>query len=300
MHTLEIPRKSIVREFPSELEEMTSAQYQLYVDLVLQYNAGKIKEVELKSRLVQCLLVIRSGFGFGFITPAKRQECLTNVIRLSELMDCFIEEHEKDQQIYKSFKLTSTRNFIPRLLGYHGPTDGFANLTFCEYRIARDYFRRFAETGQEPYLNYLVAVLYRPARHFSYFRRYKLSWDGEIRIPFKSNSNPSALEKRAKRLSMVPFHLRYCVFLYFAGCEEFLKAGKPVIDGVELDFSLLYSESSSHDKTNVGMIGLLYSLAESGVFGTIETTDNQNLWDILVRVYQVVMQSREITSKTAT
>ena len=90
----------------------------------------------------------------------------------------------------------------------------------------------------------------------------------------------------------VPFHLRYCVFLYFAGCEQFLKSGKPVVDGIELDFSQLYSDGDSYDKANVGMVGLLYSLSESGVFGAIEQTDKQNLWDVLVRVYQLVMQSQ--------
>ena len=61
----------------------------------------------------------------------------------------------------------------------------------------------------------------------------------------------------------------------------------------------IYKEKDSEDVSdgNVGLIGLLYSIAETGVFGTIEQTDNQNIWDIMVRVYQVVMQGRATEEK---
>ncbi|MEI6900682.1 MAG: hypothetical protein WCL00_12455 [Bacteroidota bacterium] len=297
MHKIENPDKSFVVEFPSELSEMSNAQFQKYIDLVLQYDEGKIKEDVFRSKLVQCLLDLRTGFWFRFLSPEQRDSCATNVVRLAELMDSFIEEFEKDHQVMKAFKLVTTRNYVPKLLGYFGPRNGFENLTFCEYRIARNYYRQYVTTKEESYLNYLIAVLYRPAKSFISFRKRFNSWDGETRSIFTSNSNPLALEKRAKDISFAPFHLRYCVFLYFAGCEEFLKSGKPVVDGIELDFSRLFSNSESSDKANVGMIGLLFTLSESGVFGNIEQTDNQNLWDVLVRVYQTVMQSQVLSEK---
>ena len=70
---------------------------------------------------------------------------------------------------------------------------------------------------------------------------------------------------------------------------------RPEVDGIELDLSKLYTKGSSDtSKTDVGMVGLLYSLAETAVFGSIEQTDNSNLWDIMIRLYQVVMQMQEI------
>lgn len=298
MHKIEIPDSSVCIEFPSLPEEMTNAQYQRYVDLVLQYDTGNITELVFRSKLVQCLLDLRTGFRFRLLSAEQKDACATNIVLLTELMDSFIEQFEKDHQLVKSFKLVSTRNFVPRLLRYHGPRDGFENLTFCEYRIARNYYRQFIATKEESYLNYLVAVLYRPAKPFTLFRKRFDSWDGETRTVFTSTSNPLALEKRAKELMKVPYHLRYCVFLYFAGCEEFLKSGKPVVDGIELDFSQLFCGSDSIDKANVGMIGLLYTLSESGVFGSIEQTDSQNLWDVLVRVYQTVMQAQVLSEKS--
>jgi len=292
MHKLEIPELSTTIEFPSELEEMSNAQFQRYVSLVLQYDKGIINELEFRSKLVQCLLDIRMSYRFHWLSLENRDTCATNIVRLTSLIDSFIEEFEKDHQLVKSFKLISTRNFVPRILNYFGPRDGFENLTFCEYRIARNYYRQFIETTDETFLNYLIAVLYRPSKPFTFIRKWFESWNGETRIPFMSNSNPLSLDKRVKVLMKVPFHLRYCVFLYFSGCEQFLKSGNPVVDGIELDFSQLYSDADSSDKANVGMVGLLYSLSESGVFGAIEQTDKQNLWDVLVRVYQLVMQSQ--------
>ena len=299
MHKIENPDKSFSLDFPSELSEMSNAQFQRYIDLVLQYDSGEITELVFRSKLVQCLLDLRTGFRFRFATLEQRDTIATNVVRLADLMDSFIEEFERDHVMMKAFKLVSTRNYVPKLLGYYGPRDEFENMTFCEYRIARNYYRQYLHEKDEKDLNYLIAVLYRSAKPFTSIRRRFNSWDGETRIRFTSTSNPLALDKRAKQISTAPFHLRYCIFLYFAGCEEFLKSGKPQVDGIELDFSQLFSNSESIDKANVGMIGLLFTLSESGVFGTIEQTDNQNLWDILVRVYQTVMQSQVLTEKSS-
>ena len=299
MHTLEIPDKKQIIDFPSEIDEMNQDQYLGYILLVLQYISGTIDANKFKTRLVQKLLDIRMSFKYSLMNNLDKGFCNAEIVRLSDLMDCFIEEYQKKGKPVKSFKLKSVRNFVPEILGYHGPRDAFENLTYCEYRTAREYFRLFAENGEDNDLNHLVAVLYRPAKPGWFIRRYLHGSDGEIRVAFVSKSNPLLLQRRVKRIAKVPFHIRYSVFLYFSGCEDFLKSGKPVIDGIELDFSSLYKEKDSEDVSdgNVGLIGLLYSIAETGVFGTIEQTDNQNIWDIMVRVYQVVMQGRATEEK---
>jgi hypothetical protein len=161
----------------------------------------------------------------------------------------------------------------------------------------QELFPAVCRNQRRDFLNYLVAILYRPAKHFTFFCRFSSLWDGEIRQTFTSKTNQASVERRVKKIAKVPFAVKYCVYLYFCGCEDYLKSGKPVIDGVELDFSQLYTDASEDDKGNVGMVGLLFSLAETGVFGNIEQTDGQHLWDIMVRVYQVVMQARAFDEK---
>jgi len=299
MHTIEIPDKKISIDFPSEIDEMNQDQFLCYIDLVLQYISGKVNENQFKTRLLQKLLDIRMSYRYALMNNLDKQFCDAELVRLSDLMDCFIEEYQKKGKPVKAFKLKSVRNFVPKLLKYYGPRDCFENVTYCEYRIAREYFRQYAENSSEDDLNHLVAVLYRPAKPFWFIRKHLAGCDGEIRIPFQSKSNPAFLSKRVRRIAKVPFHIRYSVFLYFSSCEDFLKTGKPVVDGIELDFSALYKETGEDgtDKGNVGLIGLLYSIAETGVFGTIDQTDNTNIWDIMVRVYQVVMQGRAMEEK---
>jgi hypothetical protein len=124
------------------------------------------------------------------------------------------------------------------------------------------------------------------------------SFDGQQRIPFTAKSNPSKLDRRATRIGRLPMAVRYGIFLFFSGSEEYLVKGKPVVDGKEIDFSIIYAKSEdADDSPDIGLIGILYSLAETKVFGSIAETDDQNLYDIMIRLYQVVKQAKAMEAK---
>ena len=293
MNKIEIPAKNIVINVPSEIDEMTNDQFVKYVFYVLRYLDGKINENQFKISLTVILMDIRLGLFYPFMKSEKKRELEDKLVRISQLMETFIDE--KNDKGAREFKLKSVRNFIPKILNYYGPGNCFENLTYCEYRTARGYFKSYATDTKEDDLNKMIAVLYRPSKRFWFLQKYFKSSDGERRIGFKSKSNPIYFQRRTKIISKVPFHIRYAVFIYFSACEDFLKTGKPMVDGIELDLSKLYNKDSSDSrKTDIGMVGLLYSLAETAVFGNIEQTDNSNLWDIMIRLYQVVMQMQEI------
>ncbi len=296
MHKIEIPDKNLVINFPSEIEEMTNQQFVRYIYYVLQYVSGKIDETQFKLYLTKFLLNVRNDIKYAFMNSEEKEQCDVNLVRISELMEGFIEGNKDDEK--REFKLTSVRNFVPVILNYHGPENCFENLTYCEYRTARSFFKSYIRDNKEDDLNQMVAVLYRPSKSFWHIRKYFRGSDGERRNQFTEKSNPLFFKRRVKRISRVPYHIRYAVFLYFSACEDYLKTGKPVVDGNELDFSKLYTnQSDDESRSDVGLVGLLYSLAETGVFGNIEQTDNSNLWDIMIRIYQVVMQMQEIDSK---
>ncbi len=297
MHRIEIPSSHIIIDFPSEIDEMTDKQFVRYVFYVLQYVKGAIDENLFKLNLTALLLNVRRGFGYFFLNPVKREQREVNLVRISELMESFIEDNLQEGK--REFKLKSVRNFVPRILNYYGPGRCFENLTYCEYRLARGFFKSFAIDSKEDDLNRMIAILYRPSKPLWFLRKYFKSCDGERRMTYGSKSNPLLLKRRIAKISRVPYHIRYAVLLYFSACEDFLKTGKPVVDGFELDLSRLYTNDNDSDesKADVGMVGLLYSLTETGVFGSIEQTDNSNLWDIMIRLYQVVMQMQQMEDK---
>lgn len=302
MHKIEIPEKGLVREFPEDILEMDEYQFVYFIDKVLQYTSGQINLSQFKVALVRRFLNIRYDFRYATLTLAEKEEIQGNILRLGDLCESYFEEIEQDGKRVKTFKLTFSHNFIPVIAGkYHGPADALQDITFCEYRTAHTYFVSYLQTQDEADLNRLIAVLYRRRKPLLWLRKLLPGYDGQQRVPFTSKSNPILVEKRAARIATLPMAIRYGIFLYYSGSERYLATGKPVIDGKEIDFSILYEGSERDaDSPDIGLIGILYGLAESKVFGSIQETDNQNLYDVMVRLYQVVKQNKALESKLKT
>ena len=299
MHRIEIPKKKLVKEFPSEIEEMNEEQFILFINLVMKYVSGTITIEELKSRLIFSLLNIKMDLKFALLSDSQREEAYAEVFRISELCESFFEEIEKDGKKVKSFKLNFTKNFIPRICGkFYGPKQALQDITFCEYRIAHSYYAAYIASHEDTDLNNLIAVLYRPAKRFLWLKKLLPSFDGQERIPFTSKSNPLFLEARARMIAKLPIAVRYGIFLFFSGCEQFLAKGTINVDGKPIDLSIIYDNpDQGDDSPDIGLIGILYSLSETKVFGSIEETDCQNLYDIMIRLYQVVKQSKAMEAK---
>ena len=89
------------------------------------------------------------------------------------------------------------------------------------------------------------------------------------------------------------------MLLWFGNCVDFIATGRPTIDGIEMDFSILFSKKTDSDNTpaGIGLTGVIYSLAESSVFGNAEQTGNTNLYDVLVRLYQLKLELDALKDK---
>lgn len=127
------------------------------------------------------------------------------------------------------------------------------------------------------------------------FLRKKLSsWNG--RMVRKYNPNHASIYLRD--IKRVPDEVKFGVFMFMKACEEFIRTGKPVVAGNEIDLSILYEGDSSGSRyADVGLVGVLYSMADNGAFGNVEQTGEQNLWDILIRLYQVVKESKDMEER---
>lgn len=299
MHKLEIPDRHIVEEFPSEINEMDQSQFIRFVDLVLKYTSGQISLAQFKVLLIKKLLNIKYDLVYSRLSAQDKEQIGGNIVILSELCESFFEDIIQDGKTVKSFKLNFIKNFIPVICNrYYGPKDALQDITFCEYRLAHSHFVSYIASHDEQDLNNLIAVLYRPRKRFLWLRKHLRSYNGQPRISITAKSNPVHLEQRARRIGKLPLAVRYGIFLYFSGSEHFLVNGKPTVDGKEIDFSIIYEKpEDAGDSPDIGLIGILYSLAETKVFGSIAETDDQGLYDIMIRLYQVVRQSKAMEAK---
>ena len=295
MNLIEIPEKNISVNFPSQLDELNQNQFILFVELLLDCIAGKISLQQFKYRLTVSFLNIKMDRKYFRLSKEDQENVLGEVYRLSDLIDSFFDEEQREGRPVKVFKLDFIHNFIPKLCGnLYGPADALTDITFCEYRIAHQYFNAYLKSTDENDLNHLIAVLYRPKKRFLSILKHLPGYDGQMRVPFSSKSNPLFLKKRVRKISNLPFPVRYGIYLFFSGCEDFLAKGVPEVDGIPIDLSVLYEKGEGFETSQgTGLYGVLCTLAESKVFGSMLETDTQNLYDILLRLFQVVTQMKK-------
>ena len=299
MHKIEIPEIDYCGEFPSCLEEMTGDQFIFFMDMLLKFESGSIDIDEFKCKLVMNFLDIRMTGRYYLLKKEKQEDILSKIYLLSGLIDSFFTEEVREEKSVFVLKMSFIKQFLPKIAGkYYGPEDGLSNCTFCEYRTAYGYYKAYLNSKQEDDLNHLIAVLYRPKRKFLCVRRELPGYDGQLRTLFTAKSNPRFIETRAMQIGKLSMAIRYGIFLFFAGCNEYLTSGEITIEENKIDLSLLYKKSSSDSPDpGIGLVGLLYSIAETHIFGSIDETDNQNIYDIMIRLYQVMKQFEAMKPK---
>lgn len=280
MHLIEIPDIKFKKEIPSEISEMTEAQFVHFADLYIRFSEKQISFHDLKVSMVMKLLDVNNGFrNYEKLKESVQVRISENINRITELLDyLFVIEDDK-----LSLNLAFTRNFVGQLgvqkvLMLYGPSDALTDISFLEYKDANTHYRAYLKTKNEADLNHLIAVLYRPKTFMGKKVKYK----------------PELIERRVKLISKIPLSIRYAIFLFYLASENFLQHGTVTIDGEEINMKLLYEttlEEKKHDEkpkyeAKTGLAGVALSLAGTGIFGTIEKVYEQNLYDVRVLLYK--------------
>lgn len=217
---------------------------------------------------------------------------------LADLVESFFEVNQKEQKV---IGLYYVHNPVPKnkilLTNYYGPSDSFNNITFGEYTDALRLFNQYHATG-ETYLLYIIAsILYRPKKSFHYFRKALSSYDGDIRQSYNSHQ----IEERASKFKYADFGFIYGVYLYFASFQQYITTAQIQWGGKELDLSILFESPEGEETTEtipgIGMDSILFTMAESGLFGTLEKVNQTNLWQILIRMYDIRKRDLEQQQK---
>ncbi len=287
MHTIEIPEAKIKRHIPSELSECTPAEYIEMCALIFRFLCGEITYEELRYHAVYKLMNMKPVD--DAILPEDEETKLTNIYRLSELIDGFFDIDAENQKVIKqNFIHNPVPAFKPRLRTYHGPSDLFMNVGFGEYSDALRLFYEFNSCGDTELLYHIAAILYRPKKQFHFIKKRMTSYDGDLRQEY----NPNLIEARVKALKYAPYGFVYGVYLFFASFQKFISSAEVPWGGKKLDFSILFTPDENADivdigKDDIGMDAVMFSMAESGVFGNRKELDKTNVWMILVRMYDI-------------
>jgi len=285
MTKLEIPAINFEKEIPCSFDEMSSEEFIRFAHLYLELQNGAVTLNHLKTEMVFQFLGLKySKWRFELMMEEDKAKIYENIFLISEKLDfMFVHEPTEDGKINLKVNFPFTKNLIPKYQGFIGPDDLMDDVTFLEYKNAHVAAMEFLKSNDETDLNWFVATLYR--------RPVLRWWKKPTYDEFKT-------KKIAEKVSCWPFSVKYAMLLNFMAWEEYIRTGAFVIDGNEISFSILFKRSEDDgDDAGTGLTGLLFTIAETGVFGNVKATSEQNLYDILFRLYQVQREKMEMEKR---
>lgn len=256
-------------EIPECWEEMTPRQWKNLLRLYFRLMTDpSITKDDFLLDLADCFLGRKK-----FIHPGQTQRYNILVGQVADSLDWVLGQDENGL-IFLDY--TSTINLLPAISGLIGPQSHGSDLLFGEYRAAVDLYNRFTLDHQEQDLNALVGVLYRPTdKRSDYSRRESFS---RYRI-----------DRYAERASHLPDSLKWGVYLWFGYfCRYIVDGGLFIIEGTEVSFSEVFGRQDNDPDAkadeSIGMLAVLFSLADAGTFGNASQTDEAELFSVLLKL----------------
>ncbi|WP_304015846.1 hypothetical protein [Nonlabens dokdonensis] len=275
MITIEIKEAGKTFYLPQSLEDCDREQARAACFLFAAYNDGFLSYVDMRQALLYQLLGLNMTMDHN---QEGYEDVITNIALLSERMDGFFDFLDDGKAVIKAnFKDNPFLWLRPSIVKYHGPIDQFDNISFGQYLDALEAFIDFSQTGEESYLNTLIAICYMK----------KLPLSRKLQ-PY----NTSLTLKRARKFSHLDRGYRYGFYLYFASFQAYLTTAKMHVHGNELDLSILFNPipGAPQVKSNIaglGMLGVAHEMAQSGIYGSMDSLRNKPLWDVLPLMHNV-------------
>lgn len=172
---------------------------------------------------------------------------------------------------------TLTKQLIPDYRGLYGPASDFDNLRMCELAICDNVFLQWSEEkDSQDQLNYLIALLYRPAKEGYDF---VLNPDGDPRQPFNSNISRHYADALVKKW---PLNVKLAIANWYAGCR---------LDLVEVNEDV-FSEGSG-EPSKYGLAGLMLDVAESKTLGDFRQVEDEYVHTVMMHLNEAIRKAKE-------
>ena len=119
-------------------------------------------------------------------------------------------------------------------------------------------------------------------------------------LPKNQEYNSSKVEKLSKKFKYIDFGCVYGFFLFFGSFQIYITSTIVLWEGKKIDFSILFKDNDNDDKSvsnipGLGFKSIAYQLAESQVFGDLKTLRKENLWEVMLRLYD--LRKRDLDNK---
>lgn len=280
-HIIEIPKKDIKRYLPKELAHCNTSEYNAMCQLIYNWQTGVITYEELRVQAIYYFLNLKKGK--RYINKLEKEIFLANLYDISMLVDTFFTQSENNKLIIKQ-NYTHNHNPVikPVFVKMHGPKSEFENVTFGQYQDALNLYHMYNEHTDPEILYRLMATFY----------LYKNEEYQERKI-----------EKKISKIKLIDFGAVYGFFLFFGSFQIYLTSSIVYYEGKPIDFSILYKSAKNAENDVVsnipglGVKSLAYQLAESGVFGNLQELRKENLWEILLRLYDIRKRDLDAEAK---
>ncbi|UZR93131.1 hypothetical protein [Chondrinema litorale] len=190
--------------------------------------------------------------------------------RLRELSLWVFEECSFTEKKLDSFSLNSKT--------FYAPDTCLFNCSFIEFIHADEMAQQYALSGEEKYLDALVATLFRPAKSKKQLNAD--DYNGDIRRPY----NYYLSQIYAKEITGLDQALKKVVFLFFAGCKKYISEQFPEVFGAggESDSAELSNSDSPYAVAQK-------LLAKEGTLGDLEKVQDENLYNALSMLKDIIL-----------
>lgn len=260
--------------FPSDIDELSGDQYLFYLDLALKYITGELQDAaEIKRMLFVKLTDLKVSNKMQFYDEQTQEAIWSALTDKINLLDSFfdIETGEDGGVVYK-MHLQSGINLLPEWNGLKGTDDMLDNLKWGEFVQCLTYLKLINAAREEE-------------------REEEI--EGLSLELFKILYKPKNGEKYPKE---VPDTVLFHAINYFGYVYELITTTPIPINGEEVDFSIIWKsddDTANKDTENKsGWSGVLFGIAETGIFGTAADVNKAGLYEILLFLYNRKMQEK--------
>lgn len=260
--------------FPENLQECSSDEYIDICRLIYLYHVKEIDWNQFLSLAVYSILKVKLT-NKNKRTENEDLEHWNNIAFLSQYIESFfiVDKETNSVQLINHLSERKITHFNYWLKKYHAPSAGFLTNTYGQWEDAVEIILDHFKYPDEDNIYKILSIFFLPKNE---------KYDKEKSL------------KRISKFKHLDLGIVYGFFLHITAFMNFLNSASVTIAGKEIDLSIIFDNdlnSYESPRPGIGIKATAYQMAESGVFGDYNNVRNSNLWEVLIRMYDITKQA---------